>query len=72
MIIWEFVQDAAVLSMKGGLTVCVQLHSIIADDTIEIDVLEDVLNDYGYDLDDFESGIMDEDELEEILDEVEN
>ncbi|MBQ6099388.1 MAG: hypothetical protein IJL02_05940 [Methanobrevibacter sp.] len=49
-----------------------QLHSIIADDTIEIDVLEDVLNDYGYDLDDFESGIMDEDELEEILDEVEN
>ena len=34
----------------------------------DIDELEEVLEEWGYDLDDLESGLIDEDELEEILD----
>lgn len=36
----------------------------------DIDELEDALRDWGYDLDDLESGLIDEDELEEILDDL--
>ena len=33
-----------------------------------IEDVEDALDEMGYDMDDFESGLVDEDELEEILD----
>lgn len=34
----------------------------------DIDDVEDALEELGYDMDDFESGLVDEDELEELLD----
>ena len=38
----------------------------------DADDVEDALEELGYDLDDFESGSVDEDELEELLDEWED
>lgn len=38
----------------------------------DADDVEDALDELGYDMDDFESGLVDEDELEELLDEWED
>ena len=40
------------------------------DDEIDLDRIEEVLNDFGYDLTDLRSGGIDGDDLEDILDEL--
>ena len=54
-------------------------HENTEDDVIYVngysydaDDVEDALKELGYDMDDFKSGLVDEDELEELLDEWED
>ena len=68
--LWEFVLDAVLGLMQANLIVLIAVMITVNGFDYDKRDVEDALDELGYDFDDLESGFVDEDELEEILEDM--